>query len=151
MKGMLEISRPVRILLVEDNETDVLIAREALKDERLRVDLHVVGNGQDALDFLLRSVEGASGEKPDLVLLDWNLPRKSGWEVLSEMKANEALRRIPVVVLTTSEAQDDVDQAYGLHANSYVTKPLGFEQFRQALRATERFWLQIATLPSKTK
>jgi chemotaxis family two-component system response regulator Rcp1 len=141
--------RVVEILLVEDNETDVLIAREALKEARVVNSLHVVNNGEDAMSFLLREPPYADAPRPDMVLLDWNLPRKNGQEVLAEIKRSETLKRIPVVVLTTSKSEEDIFKAYGLHANCYVTKPLDFKAFQQALRALEDFWLCVVTLPQR--
>ena len=147
---MFSAARPVKVLLVEDNETDVLMAREALKDSPVEIELHVIDNGVDAIRFLSAAEEaGTAIALPDLVLLDWNLPQKSGREVLHEIKTDDRLKRIPVVVLTTSEAEDDIGTAYDLHANSFVTKPLDFAQFRAALRATERFWFHVASLPPR--
>ena len=139
----------VEILLVEDNETDVLIAREALKDARVINNVHIVDNGEDAMRFLHQEGPYERAPRPDLVLLDWNLPRRSGQEVLQDIKTNEALKRIPVVILTTSQAEEDILKAYGLHANSYVTKPLDFDAFRQVLRAMEQFWLCVVKLPQR--
>ena len=139
----------VEILLVEDNETDVLIAREALKEARVVNNLHIVDNGEDAVAFLHRDPPYEDAPRPDLVLLDWNLPRRSGQEVLQDIKTNEDLKRIPVVILTTSQAEEDILKAYGLHANSYVTKPLDFDAFRRVLRAMEQFWLCVVKLPQR--
>lgn len=139
----------IEILLVEDNATDVLFAREALREARVLNKLHVVDNGEDAISFLMREPPYEEAPRPDIILLDWNLPRKSGKEVLAEIKAHDVLRRIPVLILTTSRAEEDILQAYGLHANSYVTKPLDFEAFRHVLRSVEDFWLCVVSLPKK--
>jgi CheY-like chemotaxis protein len=139
----------VEILLVEDNATDILFAREALKDAKVLNRLHVVENGEDAMKFLYRQPPYEEAPRPDLVLLDWNLPRKNGQEVLQEIKSSELLKRTPVVVLTTSRAEEDILKAYGLHANSYVAKPLDFAAFRNVLSAMEQFWLCVVTLPQK--
>ncbi|MBP7694432.1 MAG: response regulator [Anaerolineales bacterium] len=140
--------RPVEVLLVEDSPTDVLIAREALNQAKLYNRLHVVEDGQAALDFLRRPA--AAGPLPDVVLLDWNLPRKSGREVLAEIKLDPALRHIPVVVLTTSRAEEDILRAYDLYANCYVVKPLDFNSFVEVVRSIRHFWFSVVTLPSET-
>jgi CheY-like chemotaxis protein len=139
---------PVKILLVEDSETDVMMTREALNATQTPSTLHVVDNGDDAVRFLRRQPPFGEAPRPDVILLDLNLPRKNGQEVLAEIKADEGLRTIPVVVLTTSKSEEDVQKSYNLHANSYVTKPLDFKQFIVALRAVEQFWLGVATLPT---
>jgi chemotaxis family two-component system response regulator Rcp1 len=139
--------KPVEILLVEDSPTDVLLAREALEDSKLLNQLHVVSDGVQAMAFLRRE-EGYQGvPRPDLVLLDLNLPRKDGREVLAEMKADDRLKLIPVVVLTTSKSEADVMRAYGLHANCYIVKPVNFERFAEVVRVIESFWFTIVTLP----
>ena len=138
---------PIEVLLVEDDPGDVLMTREAFEDHKLRNSLHVVNNGIDALLFLRKQGEYAGVPTPDLVLLDLNLPRMDGREVLAEIKADEALRRIPVVVLTTSEAEEDVLRSYNLHANAYVTKPVDFEQFVNVVRQVDDFFLTVVRLP----
>src|SRR3954468_21235787 len=120
------IPRRIEILMVEDSPSDVLITREALKDSKLINQLHVVEDGVEAMAFLRKEGQFASAPKPDVVLLDWNLPRKTGRDVLAEIKADDHLKIIPVVILTSSRAEVDVLRAYGLHANAYVTKPIGF-------------------------
>ena len=134
---------PVRVLLVDDSEADVRLTREALKDSKLLLDLEVVGDGELALAFL----RGAGPWRPDLVLLDLNLPRMDGRQVLAAIKADAALRIIPVVVLTTSQAEQDVLRCYELAANCYVTKPLELDQFLHVVAAIEGFWLAIVKLP----
>jgi chemotaxis family two-component system response regulator Rcp1 len=143
--------RPFHILLVEDSPADVLLTREALSDSKLLVELHVAENGRDAMNFLRRTGSYLGVPTPDLVLLDLNLPLKDGREVLSEVKADPELRSIPVVVLTTSQAEEDVLRAYGLHANCYITKPVDFESFVNVVRSIQQFWFSIVTLPRHAK
>ncbi len=140
-------SRPVEILLVEDNPGDVNLTRIALADREINVNLSVVADGVEAMDFLNRQGRYGQAIQPDLILLDWNLPRKDGREVLVEIKANEQLQRIPVVVLTTSQAEEDILKAYNLHANCYITKPLDFHQFVHIIQSIEDFWFTIVQLP----
>ena len=139
--------KPVDILLVEDSPTDVLLAQEALEHAKVLNTLHVVSDGVEAMQFLRQQGEFAQAERPDLILLDLNLPRKDGREVLEEIKNDEALKRIPVVVLTTSKAEEDILRAYGLHANCYVSKPVDFEQFATVVKAIETFWFTVVSLP----
>jgi chemotaxis family two-component system response regulator Rcp1 len=139
----------VEILLVEDNPGDVRLAKEALKDGKVRNNLYVVEDGQEALDFLHRRGRYADAVRPDLILLDLNLPKISGQDVLAEVKADKELRRIPVVVLTVSKSEEDILKAYDLHANCYVTKPLDFNQFVKITKTIEEFWLTIVKLPPK--
>lgn len=139
--------RPVEILLVEDSPTDVLLAQEALERAKVLNQLHVVSDGVEALEFLMRRGKYVEALRPDLILLDLNLPRKDGREVLEEIKQDESLRLIPVVVLTTSKAEEDILRAYGLHANCYVTKPVDFDQFTNVVKAIENFWFTIVSLP----
>jgi CheY-like chemotaxis protein len=141
--------RPIDILLVEDNPGDARLTIEALKDAKVRNHLHHVSDGAAALAFLRRSPPHANAPRPDLILLDLNLPRKDGREVLAEIKADEALRRIPVVVLTTSQAEEDILRAYNLNANCYVTKPVDLEQFLRVIKAIEEFWLEVVKLPNE--
>jgi len=139
--------RPVELLLVEDNPGDVELTREALDEARVRNRLSVVSDGVQALAFLRREGPYAGAPRPDLVLLDLNLPRKDGREVLAEIKADPALRRIPVVVLTTSAAEKDVLGAYELHANAYIVKPVDLDQFLSVVRCVEGFWLTVVKFP----
>ena len=141
--------RPVEILLVEDNPGDVDLTRETLQDCKLLNHMNVVGNGVEAMAYLRRGGKYAAATRPDLILLDLNLPRKDGREVLAEIKVDERLRRIPVVVLTTSSAEKDILQTYDLHANCYITKPVNLDQFSAVVRAIEEFWFTIVKLPSE--
>lgn len=143
------ISRPVEILLVEDSPTDVLLATEALSQAKVINNLHVVKDGVAAIEFLNRSETNPNTPRPDLILLDLNLPRKDGREVLAEIKASPTLKQIPVVVLTTSNAEKDVLESYGHHANCYITKPIDFGQFVDVVRQVESFWFAVVTLPPK--
>lgn len=143
------IGRPIEILMVEDNPGDVRLTKEALKDAKVANTLHVVEDGVAALDFLYRRGEYAAAPRPDLVLLDLNLPKKNGREVLEEVKQDPHLKMIPVVILTTSQAEEDVLRAYSLHANCYITKPVDFSQFIKIVRTIEEFWLTVVTLPPK--
>ncbi len=138
----------IEVLLVEDNPGDVRLTREALKDGRLLNNVTVVGDGMEALSFLRREGKYAGAATPDLILLDLNLPKKDGREVLAEIKADSRLRRIPVVVLTTSSAEEDILKTYDLHANCYITKPVDLEQFIRVVKSIEDFWLSIVKLPS---
>jgi CheY-like chemotaxis protein len=137
----------VNLLLVEDDPGDVLMTREALASGGVPHNLQVVDNGESAVDFLRRRGEYRDAARPDLVFLDLNLPRLDGYEVLSIVKGDEDLRRIPVVVLTTSEAEEDVRRSYDLHANAYVTKPTDLDGFLQAVRRIDQFFLSVAKLP----
>ena len=138
----------IQVLLVEDNPGDVRLTREALKDGRLLNSVSVVGDGMEALSFLRREGKYAEAITPDLILLDLNLPKKDGRQVLAEIKADPRLRRIPVVVLTTSSAEEDILKTYDLHANCYITKPVDLEQFIRVIKSIEDFWLTIVKLPS---
>lgn len=137
----------IDILLVEDDPDDAHLTREALKDGKVRNTLHHVKDGVEAMEFLRREGRYAQSPRPDLVLLDLNLPRKSGYEVLAEVKADAALRPIPIVVLTTSETDEDVLKTYGLNANCYITKPVDLDQFFKVVQSIEDFWLSIVKLP----
>jgi CheY-like chemotaxis protein len=141
--------RPVEILLVEDSPGDVRLTREALHEGKIRNNLSVVPDGVEALAFLRREGRYAGAPRPDVILLDLNLPRKDGREVLAEIKADDRLRRIPVVILTTSADERDIMRAYELHANCYITKPVDFEQFIGVVQAIESFWLTVVTLPGE--
>lgn len=137
----------IEILLVEDNPGDVRLTREALKEAKVGNNLHVVEDGVAALQFLRRESEFTDVPRPDLILLDLNLPKKDGREVLEEIKADDSLKRIPVVVLTTSHAEEDIVRSYNLHANCYVTKPVDLDQFIRIVKSIEDFWLTIVRLP----
>jgi chemotaxis family two-component system response regulator Rcp1 len=138
---------PLGVLLVEDDPGDVMIAQEALKASRLTSTLTVVPDGVEAIKYLRRENGYADAPRPDLILLDLNLPRKSGHEVLAEVKADPALRKIPVVVLTTSGAAEDVVRSYDLHANVFVTKPVDFDHFTEVIKQIDDFFLTVAQLP----
>lgn len=138
---------PIEILLVEDNAADVRLTREALKDAKVRNQLHVAADGVEAMAFLRREGRHAGAPRPDLVLLDLNLPKKDGREVLEEIKQDPGLQNIPVVILTTSQAEEDVLRSYQLRANAYVTKPVDLERFLEVVRSIESFWLEIVRLP----
>jgi two-component system, chemotaxis family, response regulator Rcp1 len=140
--------KPVEILLVEDNPGDVRLTTEALRDGKLRNTIHVVPDGVEALAYLRREGRYADASRPDMVLLDLNLPKKSGLEVLKEIKEDAGLRRIPVVILSTSQAEQDILKSYDLHANAYVTKPVDLEQFLSVVKVIEGFWLEIVRLPN---
>lgn len=142
-------NRSIEVLLVEDNPGDVRLTREALREGKVRNNLHVAPDGVEALAFLRREGHYANAVRPDLVLLDLNLPRKDGREVLEEMKGDPALRNIPVVVLTSSQAEQDILKAYNLHANCYVTKPVDLDQFITVVKSIESFWFTIVKLPSE--
>lgn len=143
--------RPIEILLAEDSATDVLLAEEALEHAKMRNNLHVVKDGVEAMAFLRKENKYADAPRPDLILLDLNMPRKDGREVLTEVKSDDDLKSIPIVVLTTSQAQEDVLKAYGLHANCYISKPVDFEQFTNVVQAIDQFWFTIVTLPTERK
>ena len=139
--------RPLGVLLVEDDPGDVVIAREALRAGRLESRLTVVSDGVEAMSYLRREDGYADVERPDLILLDLNLPKKSGHEVLAEVKADPLLRKIPVVVLSTSSASEDVDRSYELYANVFVTKPVDFDHFTSVVKQIDDFFLSVASLP----
>jgi CheY-like chemotaxis protein len=139
------------ILLVEDSPTDALITREALAQAKVLNRLHVVEDGVEAIAFLRRQGEYAQAPRPGLILLDLNLPKKGGLDVLTEIKADPALQTIPVVVLTTSQAKDEITAAYRHHANCFITKPVEFDEMARCIRALENFWFTIVTLPPATE
>ncbi|HYQ74306.1 MAG TPA: response regulator [Cellulomonas sp.] len=139
----------IDVLLVEDDPGDVLMTREAFEDNKVANRLAVVSDGVSALAFLRKEGEHADAPTPDLVLLDLNLPRMDGREVLEAMKGDDALRSIPVVVLTTSEAEEDVVRSYSLHANAYVTKPVDFERFIEVVRQIDEFFVEVVRLPQR--
>lgn len=141
------MSKPLEVLLVEDDEDDVLLTQEALKDSKVIVSMAVAPDGDDALKRLRRQPPFEDAPIPDLILLDLNLPRVSGREVLKELKADPVLKKIPVVVLTTSAADTDILKCYDLGANCYITKPVDFEQFQRIIKVVDEFWLTIVKLP----
>jgi CheY-like chemotaxis protein len=140
-------NKPITILMAEDNATDVMLTKEALAHAKVLNTLHVVEDGIDCLDFLHQRGRHAKAPQPDLILLDLNMPRKNGQEVLAEIKADSKLKHIPVVILTTSKTEEDVVKAYGLHANCYVIKPVDFDVFAEVVRSIQNFWFSVVTLP----
>lgn len=142
-------SRPIAILLVEDNPGDARLTMECMREAKVKNKIHVVEDGIEAMAFLRRSGPYSEAPRPDLILLDLNLPKKDGRAVLAEVKADPDLRRIPVVVLTTSRAEEDVLRAYDLHANAYVTKPVDLAQFMKIVAVIDEFWVNVVTLPGK--
>lgn len=141
--------RPVELLLVEDNSGDVRLTKEGLKTGRLWNNLHVAKDGVEAMVFLRRQGKFADAPRPDLILLDLNLPRKDGRQVLAEIKSDDDLKSIPVVILTSSKAEEDIVKAYGLHANCYITKPVDFPRFTAVVKSIEDFWFTVVKLPSQ--
>jgi two-component system, chemotaxis family, response regulator Rcp1 len=149
MNGRANGWQMIEILLVEDNPGDVDLTREALEDAKVRNRLHVVDDGAKALDFLYQRGEYAEAPRPDIILLDLNLPKKDGRQVLVEIKADPQLAEIPVVILTTSQAEEDIVRSYQLHANCYITKPVDFKQFMHVVKTIEEFWLTVVKLPKR--
>jgi len=145
------MERPIEILLVEDNPGDVRLTREVFKDAKIRNTIHSVVDGVEAIDYLRNKGKFADAVRPDLILLDLNLPRMDGREVLSEIKSDDDLKRIPVVVLTISKADEDVLKSYDLHANCFITKPVDLDQFIKVVKSVEGFWLTIVRLPPNGK
>jgi CheY-like chemotaxis protein len=141
------VGLPIQILLVEDSPGDVRLTQEVLRDARIANDLYVVGDGEQAMAFLRQEGEFARRPRPDLVLLDLNLPRKDGREVLADLSGDPELKAIPVIVLTTSEAEEDILRSYQLAANAYITKPIDLNEFIAVVRSIENFWLSIVRLP----
>lgn len=146
--GACAVGRPLQLLLVEDNPGDVRLTREALKSGEVVVNLSVAKDGVEAIDFLRKRGEFQSAPVPDLILLDLNLPRKNGREVLSEIKSDPELKKIPVLVMTTSRADQDIHRAYSLNANCYIAKPMDLDEFLRIVRSIEEFWLKTVTLPT---
>lgn len=136
----------VHILLVEDNEGDILLTQEAFEESKVKTQISVARNGQEALDFLFRNGDYTDAQRPDLILLDINIPVFNGHEVLEKIKTDTTLKKIPVIILTTSSNQKDIERAYQNHSNSYVKKPLDMEEFLKAIVKIEEFWLQLTTL-----
>jgi CheY-like chemotaxis protein len=139
--------KEIEILMVEDNPADVRLAMEVLKENKMHNHVGIVGDGEEAIAYLRKTGKYANAPRPDLVLLDLNLPRKDGREVLAEIKADPDLHRIPIVVLTTSSAEEDVLRAYNLNANCYITKPVDFEQFVRVVKSIQDFWFSVVKLP----
>lgn len=143
---MATATAPIEVLLVEDSPADVRLTQEALKEAKVRNNVHVAVDGVDAMDFLHQRGKHVNAPYPDLILLDLNLPRKDGREVLEDIKSHERLRRIPVVILTTSQSEQDILESYQLSANAYVTKPVDLEQFLDVVKSIEGFWLEVVKL-----
>jgi CheY-like chemotaxis protein len=148
-ENILKWSRPVEILLVDDNPADVTLTQEAFSDNKLCNNLSVVNDGVEAMDFLRKRGQYALVPTPDIILLDLNMPRKDGREVLAEIKADDVLKYIPVVIMTVSKDDKDILESYRLHANCYIKKPVKFAEFVEVVRSLENFWFSVVTLPSK--
>ena len=140
--------RPIQILLVEDSPTDAFLTQEAFDRSKVLNKMHVVGNGADAIAFLRRQGPYAQSPRPDLILLDLNLPRKNGREVLQEIKSDDDLKTIPVVILTASKEEEDIVRSYKLHANCYITKPVEFQRLSEVVQSIREFWFSVVTLPN---
>jgi two-component system, chemotaxis family, response regulator Rcp1 len=151
MKSIGTGAEPIEILLVEDSPGDVRLTREAFKDAKLHINLHVASDGTEAMAFLKREGEYANVPRPDLILLDLNLPKKDGREVLEEIKESSTLKSIPVVILTTSASEADILRSYRLHANCYITKPVGLDGFLEVVKSIDDFWLTVVKLPSEAR
>ena len=146
-----DTTRPIVILMIEDNPTDVLIAKEGLFSAKMLSSLHVAEDGIEAMEFLRQRGKYAAAPRPDLILLDLNMPRKNGHEVLAEIKTDPSLKNIPVIVLTTSNSEEDISKAYGEYANCYIRKPVDFNEFTKVVRMIQDFWFSVATLPPEQK
>ncbi len=151
MKSNATDPHAIEVLLVEDSPGDVRLTREALKDAKVQINLHVALDGMEAMAFLTREGAHTNAPRPDLILLDLNLPRKDGREVLAEIKESPALKTIPVVVLTTSASDEDIQRSYLLHANCYITKPVGLEGFLKVVQSIDNFWLSVVKLPQESR
>ena len=142
-------AKPIEILLVEDSKGDIGLIEEVFEEAKIRNNLHIAEDGEEAILFLNKQGPFSDAPRPDIILLDLNLPKKDGREVLQEVKGDDNLKNIPIVVLTTSKAEEDILRSYNLHANAYVTKPVDFNQFIKVIKSIEDFWLEIVKLPSK--
>jgi chemotaxis family two-component system response regulator Rcp1 len=151
MKAIGTDATPIEVLLVEDSPGDVRLTREAFKDAKVHINLNVASDGAEAMDFLNREGKHAHAPRPDLILLDLNLPKKDGREVLEEVKESPALKSIPVVILTTSASDADIVRSYRLHANCYITKPVGLDGFLKVVKSIDDFWLTVVKLPSEAR
>ena len=148
MTGLIgSVGTPIEVLLVEDSPGDVRLTREAFKDARVLINLQVASDGKEAMSYLKREGEHAHASRPDLILLDLNLPKKDGREVLEEIKQSPALKTIPVVILTTSASETDILRSYRLHANCYITKPVDLDGFLKVIKSIDSFWLSVVKLP----
>jgi two-component system, chemotaxis family, response regulator Rcp1 len=151
MKSIGTDAEPIEVLLVEDSPGDVRLTREAFKDAKVHINMHVASDGIQAIAFLNREGEYAKAPRPDMILLDLNLPKKDGREVLEEIKKSPALKSIPVVILTTSASETDILRSYQLHANCYITKPVGLEGFLEVVKSIDGFWLSVVKLPREAR
>jgi chemotaxis family two-component system response regulator Rcp1 len=151
MKSIGTDAEPIEVLLVEDSPGDVRLTREAFKDAKVHINMHVASDGMQAMAFLKREGEYTNALRPDIILLDLNLPKKGGREVLEEIKESPALKTIPVVILTTSASEADILQSYQLHANCYITKPVGLDGFLEVVKSIDGFWLSIVKLPREAR
>ncbi|RPJ67752.1 MAG: response regulator [Alphaproteobacteria bacterium] len=142
-------AKPIEILLVEDSKGDIGLIEEIFEEAKIRNNLHIAEDGEEAILFLNNQGQFSGAPRPDIILLDLNLPKKDGREVLQEVKGDDNLKNIPIVVLTTSKAEEDILRSYNLHANAYITKPVDFNQFIRVIKSIEDFWLQVVKLPSK--
>jgi CheY-like chemotaxis protein len=142
-------AKPIEILLVEDSKGDVGLIEEVFEEAKIRNNLHIAEDGEEAILFLNNEGQFSDAPRPDIILLDLNLPKKDGREVLEEVKGDDNLKNIPIVVLTTSKAEEDILRSYNLHANAYITKPVNFDQFIKVVKSIEDFWLEVVKLPSK--
>lgn len=142
-------AKPIEILLVEDSKGDVGLIEEVFEEAKIRNNLHIAEDGEEAILFLNNKGQFLHAPRPDIILLDLNLPKKDGREVLEEVKEDDNLKNIPIVVLTTSKAEEDILRSYNLHANAYITKPVNFDQFIKVVKSIEDFWLEVVKLPSK--
>ncbi len=143
--------QPIHVLLVEDSPGDIRLTQEALKDAKMHIRLDIARDGQEAMAFLMREGEYANAARPDLILLDLNLPKKDGREVLQEIKESETLKIIPVVILTTSASEADILRSYSLHANCYITKPVSLDGFLTVVRSIDNFWMSVVKLPGRPR
>ena len=143
------LERPLEILLVEDNKGDIGLITEFFIDSKIRTNLHIAEDGEEAISFLRGKDRFLGSPLPDIIILDWNLPKKDGSEVLKEIKENNNLKNIPVIILTTSSAEKDTARAYDLHANAYIVKPLDFDEFMTVIGSIQDFWFKTVTLPPK--
>src|ERR1700685_4203275 len=151
MKTIGTDAMPIEVLLVEDSPGDVRLTQEACKDAKVHINLHVASDGAEAMAYLNREGKHSDAPRPDLILLDLNLPKKDGREVLEEIKENPALKSIPVVILTTSASEADILRSYQLHANCYITKPVGLEGFLTVVKSIDNFWLSVVKLPREPR
>lgn len=142
-------NKSFEILLIEDNQGDIGLVEEFFNNSKFRANLHIIEDGEEAIHFLCGENKFLGSQRPDIIILDWNLPKKTGHEVLKEIKENSNFKNIPVIIFTTSSAEKDILRAYDLHANAYIVKPIDFDEFMKAIGSIENFWLETLTLPPK--